>query len=132
MIKPKPETEVSLGTLYEMNKDLVEKKEPVLSKEKIEEKKTILIDYLKNINGKYYMLLCKEKSDYTVFHMNNFNENSYNMCVNIFINTLLNRGKIKGIDLTENKDAIEVWISIDNESYCYYFFDYTFGVAEVL
>ena len=132
MIKPKQETEVSLGTLYEMNKDLVEKKEPVLSEEKIEEKKKTLINYIKKINGKYYMLLCKDRSDYTVFHLNNFNENSYNMCADIFINTLLNRGNIKGIDLTANEDAIEIWISIDNESYCYYFFDYTFGVAEVL
>ena len=132
MIKPKKETEFSLGTLYEMNKDLVEKKEPVLSKEKIEERKKILIDYIKRIGGKYYMLLCKEKSDYTVFHLNNFSENSYSNCANIFINTLLNRGDIKGIDLTKNEDAIEIWISIDGESYCYYFFDYTFGVAEVL
>ena len=132
MIKPKKETEISLGTLYEMNKDLVEKKEPILSKEKIEERKKILIDYIKKINGKYYMLLCKEKSDYTVFHMNSFNEDSYLSCANIFINTLLNRGKIKGIDLTKNEDAIEIWISNEGESYCYYFFDYTFGVAEVL
>lgn len=121
-------TKIALGTLYDMNKGLVEK-ELTLSEEIIEEKKEIINDFLRKIKSNYVMLLCNDRKDYTVFHIKDLNEVCF--CANELIECLKNRGNIKGISLTENEDAIEIWLSIDNESYCYYFFNYQFGVVEV-
>ena len=79
------------------------------------------------------MLLCNERRDYTLFNIiSNKEEDKLNELANVFVDECLqNRGNIKGIDLTENKDAIEVWLSIEGESYCYYFFPYNAGVVEV-
>ena len=43
---------------------------------------------------------------------------------------LINRGQIYGIDRTEDGCAIEIWLMIDNEPYCYYFFPYGTAVVE--
>ena len=34
-------------------------------------------------------------------------------------------------DLIEDKYAMEIWLSIDNEAFCYYFFPYGEAVIEV-
>ena len=120
-------TELNFGTLYEANKKLVEEHEPVLTKEELDNKKDIVISFLENTDNKYYMLLCNEKKDYTVFHRNNGIECLQDILID---ECLPNRGNTKSIELTENNDAIEIWISIDGESYCYYFFPYDIAIIE--
>ena len=44
---------------------------------------------------------------------------------------LKNRGEIRGIDITKDKGAIEIWLVINEEAYCYYFFPYDAAVIEV-
>ena len=39
--------------------------------------------------------------------------------------------KVQLIDRTEDGVAIEIWISIDGESFVYYFFPYDAGVIEI-
>ena len=43
----------------------------------------------------------------------------------------INRGLIKGIDLTKDEQAIEIWLSIDEEAFVYYFFPYDNAVIEI-
>ena len=43
----------------------------------------------------------------------------------------MNRGEVRGIDLTKDKDAIEIWLIIEDEAYCYYFFPYDAAIIEV-
>lgn len=124
---------LEMGTVYDLNKQLVETAEKVISPYKLNEKKKIIKQFVRESKDTYFMLLCNERRDYTLFNIiNDKEEDKLSELANVFVDECLqNRGDIKGIDLTENKDAIEVWLSIEGESYCYYFFPYNAGVVEV-
>lgn len=125
---------ISFGNIYELNKDLVNKYEKTLTKEEIENKKqNVILKFLeereKNL---YFMLLCHEQRDYTLFNFIDYKgEDTDIICADELIECLLNRGKIKGIDITKDNNAIEIWISIDKEAFAYYFFPYDSGVIEI-
>lgn len=124
---PSGTTDITLGTSYEINKNLVEKYEKALTEEEIKEKKFELLDFVITWEDKYFMLLCKDRSDYTIFHL----VDSQAELIDILVDECLkNRGIIKGIDSTEDKCAIEIWLSIEGESYAYYFFPYEAAVIE--
>lgn len=121
-------TEVTLGTAYEINKDLVERYEKELTVEEIAEKKTMLLNYLDSHKDTYYMLLCNDRKDYTLFNL----AESKKELVDVLVDECLkNRGILKGIDQTQDEYAIEIWLSIDQEAFCYYFFPYGEAVIKV-
>lgn len=123
---------VTLGTAYEINKTLVKKYESPLTKKQYEQKKEILENYLSKHNGQYFMLLCNDKKDYTLFnHYNAFFPNEpFTLLWQELTECLNNRGKVYGFDITKDEGAIEIWLMIENEVYCYYFFNYDNGVVE--
>lgn len=102
---------ISVGNLYDLNKDLVEKETKPLTQEELAIKKEMVHNFLINNEAEYYMLLCNEKKDYTVFNLLNMNEMfpAEDEVPNILIDECLkNRGEIRSIELTANKDAIEI------------------------
>ena len=124
---------VELGTLYDINKNIVETGVEALTEEQMKNKKELFEEYIENTNNEYYMLLCNDRKDYTVFRRTGIgSEDSIGCClIDILIDECLpNRGITKSIELTENKDAVEIWISINGESYCYYFFPYDAAIIE--
>jgi hypothetical protein len=131
-VKSNGTSDITLGTTYEINKNLVEKYEKILSKEELEEKKQVILNYLQELNNFYFMLLCHERRDYTLFrYTDNKNKEKDIQTIEEMIECLLNRGQIKGIDITKDGIAIEIWISINGESFAYYFFPYDEGVIEI-
>ena len=123
--KKKKTTDISLGTSYELNQNLVEKYEKELSQNEIENKKIEIKNFINETNNNYYMLLCHDQRDYTIFNLQNKEDNKE--IINILIDECcFNRGKIKGIDKVDG--AIEIWLSIEDKSYCYYFFPYDAAV----
>lgn len=104
--KKKKETELTLGTAYDINKTLVKKYEKPLTTEELKNKKELFKNYIQENYQKYYMLLCNDKKDYTVFHI----ENSENIdfMFNELQECLTNRGKIYGFDRTQDGVAIEI------------------------
>lgn len=131
MVKaPENTSNITLGTAYEINKNLVEKYEKELTTKELQNKKTEIINFIQETKGQYYMLLCNDKKDYTIFNI--LNKNNIEKMTNILVDEcLVNRGIIKGIDLTKDKCAIEIWLSIENEAFCYYFFKYDDAVIEI-
>ena len=125
------ETEITLGTLYDLNKQII-KNEPKMKYKDLLNKKDIFLNYMKNHGLIYYMLLCNEQKDYTIFNLNYDDETitSEEKCFNELIECLQNRGNIVGFDLTKQQDAIEIWLLIKGEAFCYYFFNYDNGVIE--
>ena len=128
-------SELNLGTQYEFSKDMV-KQLPNLTEGQLNSKKEIVKNFLRKGLNNYYMLLCNEQKDYTVFRIANNEEKDRDEqkqeIVNILIDECLpNRGGIRGIDLTEQQDAVEIWLYIDEEAYVYYFFPYDEAVIEV-
>lgn len=125
--------ELSLGTLYDMNKTLVRDAEITLSESVLNSKKEVVKNFISKTCNNYYMLLCNERKDYTIFNISEkFQKEKLYETTNILIDECLkNRGEIRGIDLTKAQDAIEIWMVIENEAYVYYFFPYDAAIIEV-
>ena len=124
---------VSVGNLYDLNKDLVEKETKLLTQEELTAKKAMVLDFINKTQDRYYMLLCNERKDYTIFSLSYTDEvlPSPESATDILIDECLpNRGEIRSIELTKGQDAIEIWLVIDKKAYCYYFFEYDNAVIE--
>ena len=96
--------------------------------QELKEKFTLLEEYTLEKFNHYYMLLCNDRKDYTVFHTTVLEDK--HSVPNELMECLTNRGLIYGIDRTEDGVAIEIWLMIDNEPYCYYFFPYDEAIVE--
>ena len=76
----------------------------------------------------YWMLLCRERNDYTVFRLENNKEEFYSA----LLECLSNRGKV--LDITKQPDNnYEIWIrDFDtDENVVYYLFNYSNAIIEV-
>ena len=130
------QTEFTLGTLYDLNKGLVQQTEVKLSEGVLNSKKEVIKNFLIKTNNNYYMLLSNERKDYTIFTMGSNDGYTYEdkskRLVSILVDEcLVNRGEIRGIDITKDKGAIEIWMSIEEESYVYYFFPYDTAIINM-
>ena len=120
--------EAKIGiSLYEMNKQLMAK-EPLLTEEEIHEKIEELVKTINNSRARAWMLLCNERQDYTIF-LHTFHAVLENQLIQDIKETLLNRGDLVSIDKQET-GAYEVWIKIENECFCYMFFDYSNAIID--
>lgn len=117
--------DISLGTLYDFNKTMI-LKQGRLSKAKIEKIKPNLEEWFNwQIDG-YAMLLCRERYDFTVFHLyEKQNPNPPKVAVTELIDLLKNRGKILSIEKDSDvmNNAWEIWLEIDGEAFAYYLFN---------
>lgn len=131
MNKINPNTEINLGSLYDMNKQLMEQVGGPISELALYPYQTKIEDWFNWNIDSYAMLLCHERRDYTVFHLyEKQNPNPPAIAAKELINCLLNRGEILSIEETNDK-AWEIWLRIDKEIYCYYLFNYDNAVIEV-
>lgn len=117
-------SELSIGNLYDFNKQIMETA-PI--QEKIQMMQTVK-NYFLSREHQYYMLLCHEKRNYTIFRLKNRfaaekATEEFEVCVD-------NRGLLQSIDETEDKVALEIWIKDAEGSACYYLFPYDEGVIE--
>lgn len=124
---------IAIGTLYDMNKTIVKQNEIQITENLLKSKKEIIKNFISKTCNNYYMLLCNEKKDYTVFNLKEKSkkEKIYEMVDILVDECLKNRGEVRGIDLTKTQDAIEIWILIEEEAFVYYFFPYDLGIVEV-
>lgn len=122
-------SEVQLGTLYDMNKELMKNEKP-LSKTKIREIKQKLIQFFSE--DEYFMLLCHDLHDYTVFRQCEPFLSAAKESTKILVDEcLFNRGELLSIEKTEDNLAFEIWIRNEEGIFCYYLFPYTKAVIEV-
>lgn len=131
-MKQKPKTsKVSLGTLYDINKNAMKSIKELSYEERVAKRK-LVEDFITDTHNHYYMLLCNDRRDFTIVTLDATNEEKRAAAAFTVVDEcLVNRGKIKAIDLTEHKDAIEMWLNIDDEEFCYYFFPYDNAIVEV-
>ena len=116
---------ISLGTLYDFNKQVIIS-QGHLGKKKIESIKPQLEEWFNwQIDG-YAILLCRERYDFTIFHLyEKENSNPCKIAVEELIDCLKNRGKIISIekDSTAMNNAWEIWLDINKEAFAYYLFN---------
>lgn len=122
--------EVGLGTLYDMNKAIIEQ-QGKMSKTAFKDKLNGLVtDFFKSADNTYYMMLCNEQRDYTVFRISEFE--AISKAVQELKECIENRGTVMSIEKDKN-GAIEIWIKdmSDEQNYCYYLFPYDTAIIEV-
>lgn len=124
-------SDVTLGTLYDMNKEAMKKEKRLSSKEVEDVIKEKVVKFFSE-NKTYFMLLCNDRKDYTVFKKasSSISQGEENFTKDLK-ECLINRGKVISIDPTEDGVAFEIWLYIDGEAFCYYFFPYDEAVIEV-
>lgn len=112
--------------LYSFNKMIIAQM-PDLDEKGIKSGKEKIHKFVSDLNKEYFMLLCADLVYYTMFIMDSF---SVENTADVVIECLENLGKIKSIDFTEGKQAIEIWIQKDEEVVVAYFFNYDQGVIK--
>ena len=133
--KMKPTSEVSLGNLYDMNKQLMEQ-EPAISDAELQLAKEHLRNWISaNFKQKYLMLLCHELRDYTVFNLDKTSTwyaaqpSTIFEAANDIIECMTNRGTLLTID-EQGDGAWELWIRNPEGCFAYYLFPYGEAVIE--
>lgn len=109
--------DVALGTLYDFNKSILASAEALKD---ISDKEQELKKFFKE--NEYFMLLCNELKDYTVFRLTT--ENKIDVAIKDLKECLNNRGEILSFEKTSDDFAFEVWMRIENEVYLYFLFPY--------
>lgn len=132
---PQATSEISFGNLYDMNKQLMEK-EPAMNDLAIANARAHIRRWLEtNFTAKYFMLLCHELRDYTIFNLDKTNSwkqiptvTSY-AAVKDIIECMTNRGQLLSID--QQQDGVwELWIRNPEGCFAYYLFPYGEAVLE--
>lgn len=114
-------------SLYEINKQIIKNEKP-LDTIAIGVKCAEIAEYFHD--NEYVMLLCRERFDYSVFHITG--EATVSHLTNEIRETIMNRGFVVSIEQQSN-GSYEIWIrdSETEEDFVYYMFDYSFGIIEV-
>lgn len=119
------ESAVVMGTLYDLNKGAMAQMTSLDIREIMEQQDENLTNFFSK--GQYFMLLCNDIRDYTVFNLTtgskiaNAKEELYTC--------LSNRGELLGLDPTEDGVAFEIWLRMKTEDgedhiFVYYMFPY--------
>lgn len=132
---PQSASEISFGNLYDVNKQLMEK-EPSIDPEVLWQKGQQLEAWLESAFAqKYFMLLCHEQKDYTVFNLDKTNtwarpDRLRCRCAREdVIECLTNRGTLLAMSLQPD-NVWEFWIKNPEGCFVYYLFPYGEAVIE--
>ena len=121
-------SDVKLGTIYELNKQIMIQ-QPHMSQKDYTHQLTNICSWVSSNNEyKYYMLLNRERADYTVFNVISFD---YNKMLNEIREVLDYRGILIDIDYLHGEDYYDIWIDIDNEAFLYKLFPCNDFVIEI-
>lgn len=115
--------EIKLGTtLYDVNKQIMTKEKPLTSNQLIEIQDKLETWFNWYLDG-YAMLLCRERYDFTIFHLYaKANPNPPKIAAKELIDLLKERGKILSIEKEIDDNKWEIWLKIDKEIFAYYLF----------
>lgn len=125
--------EIDLGTLYDFNKEAMKNEKPldaILLNKLIIEVANDMKMWNDDAGDQYWMLLCHERRDYTIFNI--YEASEVKFIVDELSPTLQNRGAVLAID-KQPDSAWEIWIrdTESNENFAYYLFQYDNGVIEI-
>ena len=140
-MKKKKNKKIEVASLYDLNKQVISQL-PEMPQEKIQEQLAQIERWFSKKEGKYFMLLCREKkADYTLF---NFNGKEIPDVFSEFINKMSRKAvkeletciKNRGILMSINKaseDAWELWIKdfFNKKINMYMLFESDFMVIDV-
>lgn len=123
---PEESDETSIGmNMYDINKQIISQLPTIEEADIVAVKREIIRRYCDQMGSEYYMLLCRDINYYTVFRMDagaaERIEDALIDCANYI-------GQIKSIGLIEDEQALELWMTGEEDTYVAYFFPYDNGV----
>lgn len=128
-------SEVSLGNLYDINKQLMEQ-EPAMQAEELQTALEQLRAWLThNFAHKYFMLLCHELRDYTLFNLDKTSTwkiappTAVYEAANDVLECMTNRGTLLVASQQED-NTWELWVRTPEGCFAYYLFPYGSAVLE--
>ena len=110
---------------YDMNKQIIGQLQ-IMDNDTINEKKKLIREFVDEEHNQFYMLLCRDINYYTLFAIDV--KLADELIDDLVIECANDLGLIKSIELTEDKRAIEIWVSNSEDTYAMYFFPYDSGV----
>ena len=117
-------------TAYDLNKQLILSLGPIKDKE-LNKFRSDFAGYIREIEDKFFMLLCKEQSYYTIFNYTSRNESYY--FADVLLEVIEAVGSFYNYSIDDENGGVELWIKPEDkeEVFVYYFFPYDAGVVEV-
>ena len=126
-----PDGDVSMGTLYDLNKEAYNKVMPYNLSDLNEHLEELYLWTLNN-GSKYFMLLCKERNDYTIFNFSELTDKKYHYGITVDLKECLqNRGVILDIRYIVDNDCWEIWLRSAGENFMFMFFECNDFIIEV-
>lgn len=110
---------INMGTLYQTNCDIY-KQLPQMTKEAFETQTlNVAAWFSSRTERKYFMFLCRELNDYTIFE---FIDPNYDKAKEELRDLITSRGLPILIDYNHQQDSYEIWIKRNNEVHMYMLF----------
>lgn len=109
--------DVSLGTVYDINKAVYSNQSEKMPETLVQPMLEKVSNWFKTkalCEAQYYMFLCRDRNDYTIF---NFIKNNPEKGIKELIELIQSRGILKDIVYNEKYNYYEFWISIDTEGF---------------
>lgn len=112
-------------TVYEMSKQVIAQQKPL---DPIEFSRTISKVAKKMEEKNFWMLLCRERNDYSIFQTEDAKAKKIQKEL---IPTLSNRGQVVYVEAIDD-NGYEIWIRDigTKEDFAYLLFDYTYGMID--
>ena len=116
--------------LYELNRSIIEQ-QGALDEAPINEKYNLINLFAEETMNNYYMLYGREINYFTVFARHQNWELEY-LALAVY-ECLANIGEVYSIELTAEKDAIEIWVKDIHQDLltCMYLFPYDGGIVRI-
>ena len=116
--------------LYELNRSIIEQ-QGTLNEEDIANKHILINDFHLDKNNKFYMLYGREINYFTVFARDKDWELE-TLALGV-MECLANIGDIYSIEVTAEKDAVEIWVKDNAQDLltCMYLFPYDGGIVRI-
>lgn len=118
---------VEIGTLYDLNKQIMAQLPPQ-SEDIMTHNWNIIGDWFGKDTERWFMLMCKERSDFTLFHIT---DNQFTKGVQELKEVLEERGQILAIQYQHGKDTFEIWVKMDEEVFMFMLFGASWMIVEV-
>lgn len=119
---------VNMGmSLYELNKQVMAQLHPQ-DEVIMSHNWDAISDWFKKDKDCWFMLMCKERSDFTLFHITN---NHFVKGVQELKEVLQERGQILAIQYQHKENAFEIWIKNEKEVFMFMLFTASWMIVEV-
>lgn len=109
-------------SLYDLNKTIIAQLPVKETYAEQSDERKLINKFFSSIGRTSYMLLCKDISYYTIFTYEGNKMANYETLGEAVLDCLQSVGKLVCADLTEDGNAVEIWVRTEEDNLCMYLF----------